>query len=188
MYRGIAAIALASVTGATGAATAQDSFGGSFGGSFEPPAAEDVAPPPAPSEPSDLVRANDMAFVAEEMRRHGYDARVVPWKPERPYVDLNRDGLGSHVFPDWCFPDRPSCLMLRFRLQLEITPPSLDVLNAWNRDNKGTRAFLDRDGVTTLMAAVFTGEDGLSREGFLRAADIWRMQIEAFTQTIGFRR
>ena len=173
------------------AALAQGDYGGSFGGSFEQP----VAPPPVPeatTEAADegtLVRANDIAFVASELRRHGYETKLMPWKPDRPYVEALNGGLASQVFSGWCFPDRPSCLLLRFQLRLDMpTAPTAETLNVWNRDNIGARAFVGADGMTTLTTEIITGEDGLSREGFLRAADIWRMQVDAFADTVGFRR
>lgn len=181
-------LALGVVLACGGTAGAQDSFGGSFGGSF------DSAPPPPPPAveavgEARLVRANDMEFVAAELRRHGYEAEIRPWLPERPYVGVKRGGLHSDVFSGWCFPDRPSCLMLRFRLELNMPEAAAAAtLARWNRDNLGTRAFIGEDGQTTLMMDVITGEDGLSEEGFLRAADIWNMQIDAFTAAVGFRR
>lgn len=57
-------------------------------------------------------------------------------------------------------------------------------INQWNSENRYTRAYIDDEGDPFLKYDIVMTGDGMGRENFAEALDLWRILIEDFEDFI----
>jgi len=82
-----------------------------------------------------------------------------------------------------CF-DNANCEDMNFRVGF-LVKPTLEQMNAWNRDKRFSKAYIDAEGDAIIeMDTVLKG--GVSKENMREVFSYWRLTLSQFTKHIGF--
>lgn len=100
------------------------------------------------------------------------------------YFRLRLAGLGAALYLLDCQEGRCESLQLYAGFSMK-KPPTLERINAWNREHRFSRAYLDADGDPALEADLDLS--GGVAEGAIRAfLDLFEKSLRAFAAWIGF--
>jgi len=102
-----------------------------------------------------------------------------------PRIAGSIGGVPYYVFFMNCADGKP-CEDINFYAGFADLKPTMDALNAWNRDKRFGNAYLDSD----LDAAIeydVNLEYGVSRDNMDAAFGIWSVLLEQYTQYIGYK-
>lgn len=103
-----------------------------------------------------------------------------------PRIAGNIKGVPYYVFFMNCTAAGAACEDLNFYAGFADIKPTMDALNAWNRDKRFGNAYLDSD----LDAAIeydVNLEYGVTRENLDAAFGLWSVLLEQYVEYVGFK-
>lgn len=116
----------------------------------------------------------------------GYGAATLESQGDgNPRIAGNIKGVPYYVFFMNCT-DQAACEDINFYAGFANIKPTMDALNAWNRDKRFGNAYLDAD----LDAAIeydVNLEYGVTRENLDAAFGVWSVLLEQYTEYVGYK-
>jgi hypothetical protein len=116
----------------------------------------------------------------------GYGAATLESQGDgNPRIAGNIKGVPYYVFFMNCT-DHAACEDINFYAGFADIKPTMDALNAWNRDKRFGNAYLDAD----LDAAIeydVNLEYGVTRENLDAAFGVWSVLLEQYTEYVGYK-
>jgi len=116
----------------------------------------------------------------------GYGAAALESQGDgNPRIAGNIKGVPYYVFFMNCT-DHTACEDINFYAGFANIKPTMDALNAWNRDKRFGNAYLDAD----LDAAIeydVNLEYGVTRENLDAAFGVWSVLLEQYTEYVGYK-
>jgi hypothetical protein len=139
-----------------------------------------AALPAAGQELIDGSKVDDIVTLAR-----GYGAATLEDQPGgAPRIAGNINGVPYYVFFMNCAAAAP-CEDINFYAAFAGVKPTMDALNAWNRDKRFGNAYLDAD----LDAAIefdVNLEHGVSRDNLDAAFSLWSVLLGEYTAYVGY--
>lgn len=129
----------------------------------------------------DGSQVDDIVTIA---RGYG-SAKLETQEDGAPRIAGNIKGVPYYVFFLNCAEDA-ACEDLNFYAGFANIKPTMDALNAWNRDKRFGNAYLDAD----LDAAIeydMNLEYGVTRENLDAAFGLWSVLLEQYTSYVGYK-
>jgi hypothetical protein len=140
-----------------------------------------AAEPSAAQELLDGSKVDEIVTIAK-----GYGSAILEKQPDgTPRIAGNMKGVPYYVFFMNCAADTP-CEDINFYAGFADIKPTMDALNAWNRDKRFGNAYLDAD----LDAAIefdVNLEYGVSRDNLDAAFGVWSVLLEQYTEYVGYK-
>jgi hypothetical protein len=102
-----------------------------------------------------------------------------------PMISGRVEGIAYQVFFLNCT-DNANCEDLNFYAGFADNKPTLDVINAWNRDKRFGKAYLDSE-LDAVIEFDVNLEHGVSRENLDAAFGIWSIVLDQYTTYIGYK-
>jgi hypothetical protein len=155
---------------------------GEAGQQKQTPAVIDEKPVPA----GKISTANIRSIVAY-LQKDGYRAKLVT-DDGRPYVESASNGARFYVYLQNCKEDR-DCQDVMVRSSYEKDkekPVNLDVINAFNRDHRWVRAYLDKQGDPVLEYDILFTNQLIDEKMFGEAVSVWSDLMADFHKVIEF--
>ena len=127
-----------------------------------------------------ILNVRDPELVAELLRKEGYQAKVDPKKEgEDPVITSAASGSTFGVYFYNCEKGK-NCQSIQFYAGFQKPKMDLARVNAWNRDKRFGRAYLDTDGDAAIEMDVNIEPGGMPRELFADNLSIWSDLIGEF--------
>jgi hypothetical protein len=140
-----------------------------------------LALPAVGQELIDGGKVDDIVTIAR-----GYGAATLEDQPGgAPRIAGNINGVPYYVFFMNCAADAP-CEDINLYAAFAGVKPTMDALNAWNRDRRFGNAYLDAD----LDAAIefdVNLEHGVSRDNLDAAFSLWSVLLTEYTAYVGYK-
>lgn len=140
----------------------------------------------APVQAQTVVASNPVT-VAQALQAAGYRAQLGTDGEGNPKIESAANGSNFIVYFFDCSNGR-ACRAVQFHASYEMSPPSLEVLNAWNRDHRYGRAFVANNNFPTMEMDIDLDANGMSRALFLDNLELFVSLIPQFEATIGWQR
>ena len=102
-----------------------------------------------------------------------------------PKISGRVEGVTYQVFFMNCT-DNASCEDLNFYAGFLDNKQTLDVINAWNRDKRFGKAYLDSD-LDAVVEFDVNLEHGVTRENLDAAFGLWTLILDQYTTYIGYK-
>jgi hypothetical protein len=99
-------------------------------------------------------------------------------------VRATLDGVGYVLFFQNCT-DNKNCEDIRFYAGFADNKPTMDAVNAWNRDKRFGKALLDED-LDAVIEYDVNLEHGISSENMDADIYLWTMLMDQFKTYIGY--
>lgn len=116
----------------------------------------------------------------------GYGAATLESQGDgNPRIAGNIKGVPYYVFFKNCA-EQAACEDINFYAGFANVKPTMDALNAWNRDKRFGKAYLDAD----LDAAIeydVNLEYGVTRENLDAAFGLWSVLLVQYTEYVGYK-
>ena len=142
-----------------------------------------VAQGQTPVQVPQVVTSLTLEEMEAILKEAGYRYEQVK-KDAEVFFLLRMGGLKAGLFLMDCKEGRCGSLQLFAGFNME-KPPTLERINAWNREHRFSRAYLDADGDPALEADLDLS--GGVAEGAIRAfLDLFEESLRAFAAWIGF--
>ena len=140
-----------------------------------------AAGPAAAQELLDGGKVDEIVTIAK-----GYGSAILEKQPDgHPRIAGNIKGVPYYVFFMNCSSEG-ACEDINFYAGFADIKPTMDALNAWNRDKRFGNAYLDAD----LDAAIeydVNLEYGVSRDNLDAAFGVWSVLLAQYTEYVGYR-
>lgn len=130
-----------------------------------------------------LVDGANIDGIVEAAREYGSATRAS--QPDgNPMIAGKIEGIPYFVRFRNCS-GRDTCSDINIRVGFLVKPP-IEAINAWNRDKRFSKAYLDAEGDAILeMDVVLVG--GVSQDNMSEIFSYWRLALDQFTRHIGFK-
>jgi len=102
-----------------------------------------------------------------------------------PRITGKVDGVTYQVYLMNCT-NNTNCEDLNFYAGFLDNKQTLDVINAWNRDKRFGKAYLDSD-LDAVIESDVNLEKGVTRENLDAAFNLWTLILEQYTTYIGYK-
>jgi len=102
-----------------------------------------------------------------------------------PRIAGTTGGIGYQVFFLNCT-DNAACEDINFYAGFLDNKPTMDAMNAWNRDKRFGNAYLDSD-LDAVIEFDVNLEHGVTRENLEAAFSLWTLLLEQFSAYIGHK-
>lgn len=140
-----------------------------------------------PALAQELVTATDGQSLASIIQATGFQAQLERTEEGHPRIRSSSDGVNYTLYFLGCA-NNPACRAVQFQAGFRMnTPPTLDVINEWNRTRNIGHAYLGQDGQPR-VAFFVPMEGGISRPAFDYAFRSWRTALSDYVRHIGFQR
>ncbi len=140
-----------------------------------------LAAPATAEELLDGGKVDEILAIAQ-----GYGSATLEKQDNgNPRIAGNIKGVPYYVFFMNC-PADAACEDINFYAAFADIKPTMDALNAWNRDKRFGNAYLDSD----LDAAIeydVNLEYGVSRDNLDAAFRVWSVLLEQYTEYVGYK-
>jgi hypothetical protein len=135
-----------------------------------------------------LVTAKDPQSVIRALQAEGYKAKLD--KDDEGDPKIISSASGSEFFVNFygCEKNR-NCTSIHFASGYDPDSgkgPALAAINAWNKDKRYSKAWLDDDGDYWLELDLYTGAAGISTDVFTKHLNIWTTQMGEFEKATGW--
>jgi hypothetical protein len=142
--------------------------------------------PAQPTQQAQLLDATTPELVVTAIQGFGYKARLTTTKSGKPKIESTISKSNFSIFFNDCNNSNAACKSVQFSMGYAMrNKPSPDAINAWNRDKRWAKAYLDKDGDPFLeMDVNMLG--GVSVKNFEDTFDWWRLAITEFEKAIGW--
>lgn len=137
-----------------------------------------------PTLAQDLVDGNSVDEILNLARGYG-SASLETQSNGDPKITGKIEGVQYAVYFMNCT-DNKACEDLNFYAGFLDNKPSLDTINAWNRDKRFGKAYLDSDEDAVIEFDVNL-EHGISRDNMDAAFEVWSLILKQYTDYIGFK-
>ena len=97
-----------------------------------------------------------------------------------------QDDLTYAVYFMNCSDTNTDCEDLNFYAGFADIKPTLDTINAWNRDKRFGKAYLDAD-LDAVVEFDFNLEYGVTRDNVVAGFDLWALVVDQYTDYIGYK-
>lgn len=104
-----------------------------------------------------------------------------------PMISGKIEGISYHLFFRNCSATHGDCEDLNFYAGFLDNKQTLDVINAWNRDKRFGKAYLDSD-LDAVIEYDVNLEYGISRDNLDSSFSVWSLILKQFADYIGFER
>ena len=139
-----------------------------------------LAVQPAAAQTLDGSAVDDIVAIAK-----GYgDATLETQDNGQPRIAGNVNGIPYQVFFLNCSDDG-ACEDLNFYAGFAGVKPAMDAMNAWNRDKRFGRAYLDSD-LDAVIESDLNLEYGVSRDNLNAAFGVWSLVLAEFAGYVGY--
>lgn len=127
-----------------------------------------------------IINARDPERVAEILRKEGFQAKADPVKEgEGPIITSSAAGSIFGIYFYNCEAGK-NCQSVQFYAGFKKPKMDLAQINAWNRDKRFGRAYIDEDGDAAIEMDVNIEPGGIPRELFVDSLDIWSGMVGEF--------
>lgn len=133
-----------------------------------------------------MVDGTSIDEIANIARGYG-SVSVETASSGNPMISGKIDGVSYYVFFRNCSEAHTDCEDLNFYAGFLDNKQSLDAINAWNRDKRFGRAYLDRD-LDAVIEYDVNLEYGISRQNLDSSFGVWSLLLRQFSDHIGFQR
>lgn len=133
-----------------------------------------------------LVDGTDPDEVAEVARGYG-SVQMNSAANGNPMISGEIEGVSYYLFFRNCSDTHSDCEDLNFYAGFRDNKQTLDAINAWNRDKRFGKAYLDSD-LDAVIEYDVNLEYGISRENLDSSFSIWSLILKQFADYIGFER
>jgi hypothetical protein len=138
----------------------------------------------APAMGQELLDGSKVDEIVALARGYGY-AAVEQQPGGAPRIAGNINGVPYYVFFMNCGTDGTNCEDINFYAAFAGVKPTMDALNAWNRDKRFGNAYLDAD----LDAAIefdVNLEYGVSKDNLDAAFSLWSVLLAQYIDYVGY--
>lgn len=123
--------------------------------------------------------------VASALKAKGYRAEIQTGDDGDPVILSGAEGSNFRVFFYTCRKG-PRCAAIQFMAAFDLEKGmSLGDINAWNRDKRFGRAYLDNE-MDPFIEMDVDFEHGATSEAVANAIDTWVAVLPAFREYVGF--
>lgn len=130
----------------------------------------------------ELLDGSTIDRIIIAARDYGSAARNI--QPDgNPMISGRIDGIPYTVRFRNCT-DINNCSDMNFRVGF-LVKPDIQTINAWNRDKRFSKSYLDADGDAILEMDVILG-GGVSTRNMAEVFSYWRLTLRQYTSYIGF--
>lgn len=133
-----------------------------------------------------LVDGTSIDEIANIARGYG-SVSVETASSGNPMISGKIDGVSYYLFFRNCSEAHTDCEDLNFYAGFLDNKQSLDAINAWNRDKRFGRAYLDGD-LDAVIEYDVNLEYGISRQNLDSSFGVWSLLLRQFSDHIGFQR
>jgi len=134
---------------------------------------------------SDLVDGNDVKAILELARGYG-DADIEKQDNGDPKIKGEMDGITYAIYFMNCT-DNKNCEDVNFYAGFLDLKPDMDVINAWNRDKRFGKAYLDSDG-DAVVEMDLNLEHGISSDNLDADLTVWSLVLSQYAEHVGYKK
>lgn len=125
-----------------------------------------------------MVSAKDPQTLVAALQAKGYQAQLGATAGE-PSIVSGAGGVRFHIFFENCTEGK-DCTTVTFMTGFTDIDSSVERMNAWNRQNRFVRAYIDAEGDPVLKMDVDLDHAGIPQANFGEYVDIWATQAPKF--------
>lgn len=104
-----------------------------------------------------------------------------------PMIEGKIEGVSYYLFFRNCADDNTQCEDLNFYAGFLDNKQTMEAINAWNRDKRFGKAYLDSD-LDAVIEYDVNLEHGISRENLDSTFQVWSLVLKQYADYIGFQR
>ena len=134
----------------------------------------------------DLVDGTDVDEVANIARGFGSVA-LDKASTGDPMIKGRIEGVSYYLFFRNCAEDHTQCEDLNFYAGFGDNKQTMEAINAWNRDKRFGKAYLDSD-LDAVIEYDVNLEHGVTRENLDSTFQVWSLILKQYADYIGFER
>lgn len=139
-----------------------------------------------PAVAQQLIDGSNVDEIANIARGYG-SVSVGTAGSGDPQISGKIDGISYYLFLRNCSDVHTDCEDLNFYAGFLDNKQPLDAINAWNRDKRFGRAYLDAD-LDAVIEFDVNIEYGISRENLDSSFAVWSLILKQYADHIGFQR
>jgi hypothetical protein len=121
--------------------------------------------------------------IVQALETKGYQAQIVADDVGDPKVTSTVVETPLDVYFYGC-DGLPRCGSVTFQSAFDVAGESLDKINAWNRDKRWLKCWLDKKAVTVCEMDI-DAEEGVTAEQLVHALSLWEGSIAQFKESLG---
>lgn len=135
-----------------------------------------------------MITATDPEAIAAVLQSEGYAAKVEKTSDGDPVIRSKSSGSSFAVYFYNCS-DGKDCATIQFSSGYDTESgkqPSLEKINAWNRDRRFGNAYLDEENDPIIEMDIDLDDGGMSRDLFVDNFEFWTTVMSEFEKYIGW--
>lgn len=133
--------------------------------------------------PTDLIDATDPQGITQLLQSRGYRALLETDPVGDPMIRSSAAGATFVIYFYECT-DNKDCGAIQFYAGfIRETPPSSEVIHAWNAANRYGKAYIDKEDDPVIEMDVQLG-GGVSQANLVNQVEIWERVVGAFQRHI----
>jgi hypothetical protein len=137
----------------------------------------------AATQAQDLLDGNNVDEILNIAR--GYGSGTLETQGNgNPRIEGRMDGILYHVYFMNCNDNHTDCEDIYFYAGFLDNKQTMEAINAWNRDRRFGRAYLDTD-LDAVIEYDMNLEYGISRQNLDAGFSIWKNTLAAFVEYTG---
>ncbi len=126
----------------------------------------------------------DVDRIAESLTRAGYNPQLSSNAGER-FIKAQLNGYEFLVLPYGCDEAERNCRSVQFFIAFDpANSPSLEAMNAYSRENRWGRVYLDQDGDPALEFDLDLEKGGMSEALFLDNVAYWEAIVQSYAKFV----
>lgn len=133
-----------------------------------------------------LLDGTNIDEIANIARGYG-SVSIETGNTGNPVLSGKIEGVSYYVFFRNCSDTHTDCEDINFYAGFLDNKQTLDAINAWNRDKRFGRAYLDGD-LDAVIEYDVNLEYGISRQNLDSSFGVWSLVLRQFSDYIGFQR
>ena len=134
-----------------------------------------------------IVNGSDVDEILAVAKTHG-EATLETQSNGDPRIVGHISSQGDLTYAVYfmnCSDTNTDCEDLNFYAGFADIKPTLDTINAWNRDKRFGKAYLDAD-LDAVVEFDFNLEYGVTRDNLVAGFDLWTLIVDQYTDYIGY--
>jgi hypothetical protein len=134
-----------------------------------------------------IVNGSDVDDILAIAKTHG-EATLETQSDGNPRIIghlSDQNNLTYAVYFMNCSDANTDCEDLNFYAGFADVKPTLDTINAWNRDKRFGKAYLDAD-LDAVVEFDCNREYGVTRDNLVAGFDLWSLIVKQYTDYIGY--
>jgi len=134
-----------------------------------------------------MVSASDPQSVVLAMQDYGLSARLETDDEGDPVIRSKSSGANTNIYFYGCDDNGQDCRSIGFSAGFELDEPfASDQANAWNADQRFSKAYTNEDGSAQIEMDVNLIGGGVTAENFADIVDWWDYSVGEFTTFINW--